>query len=258
MKDGHVHTPFCPHGTKDDFKIYINKAIKEGIDEISFTEHMPLPEMPIDKELFDDCAIHHEDVKPYFKKIDDLKKEYKGIIKINKGFEVDYIEGKEEQIKKDLDKYGSEIEDSILSVHFVKINDEYRCIDMLEDFEYILSKLGSLEEVYNLYFNTVLKSINADLGKYKPKRIGHPTLVRKFALKYPYEYKNVALMEKVVSAIKEKGYEIDYNTAGLRKELCKEIYPSGKFMELVNKYNIKKVYGSDSHQGNDVGEGFNL
>lgn len=258
MKDGHIHTPFCPHGTKDDFKIYINKAIKEGIDEISFTEHMPLPLMPIEKELFDDCAIKHEDVKAYFSKIDDLKKEYNGIIKINKGFEVDYVDGLDSLVKANLDKYGSEIEDSILSVHFVKINNEYRCIDMLEDFEFILETLGSLEEVYNLYFNTLLKSINSDLGKYKPKRIGHPTLVRKFALKYPYEYKNVKLMEETVKAIKEKGYEIDYNTAGLRKELCKEIYPSGKFMDLIDKYNVKKVYGSDSHEGLDVGEGFNL
>ena len=41
MKDGHIHTPYCPHGTDDKFEQYVEKAIKVGLDEISFTEHFP-------------------------------------------------------------------------------------------------------------------------------------------------------------------------------------------------------------------------
>ena len=26
-RDGHIHTPFCPHGTKDTFEEYIEKAL---------------------------------------------------------------------------------------------------------------------------------------------------------------------------------------------------------------------------------------
>ena len=47
-KDGHVHTPFCPHGSKDHFEEYIEKALALGFKEISFTEHAPLPEGFID------------------------------------------------------------------------------------------------------------------------------------------------------------------------------------------------------------------
>ena len=39
MKDGHIHSPYCPHGTKDDFEEYIINAIAAGFTEISFTEH---------------------------------------------------------------------------------------------------------------------------------------------------------------------------------------------------------------------------
>ena len=42
-RDGHIHTPFCPHGTKDSFEEYIEKALSLGFKEISFTEHAPLP-----------------------------------------------------------------------------------------------------------------------------------------------------------------------------------------------------------------------
>ena len=45
-------------------------------------------------------------------------------------------------------------------------------------------------------------------------------------------------------------------TAGMRKEYCLEPYPSGVFSELVDKYDIRKVYGSDSHVSTDVGRFF--
>lgn len=35
LKDGHIHTPYCPHGTDDSFEEYVQKAIQVGLDEIS-------------------------------------------------------------------------------------------------------------------------------------------------------------------------------------------------------------------------------
>ena len=43
MKDGHGQSHYCLHGSDDTFQMYIENAIKAGIDEISFTEHFPLP-----------------------------------------------------------------------------------------------------------------------------------------------------------------------------------------------------------------------
>ena len=141
-------------------------------------------------------------------------------------------------------------------MHFVLYNGKYYAIDMLEDFEILLNELGSLEKVYDLYFNTVKKSISSDLGKYKPNRIGHPTLVRKFCKKYPYDYKNHVLLEEIIKILKDKNIAYDYNTSGLRKELCGEIYSSGLFNEIASKYNVEKVYGSDSHESKDVASEF--
>ena len=173
------------------------------------------------------------------------------------GLEVDYVEGYEEKIKKMLDNYGEYLDEGILSVHFLRLDDVYHCLDMsVDEFGIIAKILGGVEKVYDKYFETLIKSINADLGSYKPKRIGHPTLVRIFNEKYPMDYKNEALIDKVIKTIKENGYEIDFNTAGLRKQYCKETYPSGVFLDKAIKNNIKMVKGSDAHSAKDVGKVF--
>ena len=256
-RDGHIHSPYCPHGTKDSFEMYVEKALEKGLEEITFTEHMPFTSVFLeDKDFQDECAMDIKDIDSYIKDVKEIKKKYEGKIKINLGFEVDYIDGLDEETKEILNKYGDNIEDSILSVHFVKFNGKMEPIDCLEFFESLLNKVGSLEKVYDLYFETLLKSIKADLGVYKPKRIGHPTLIRIFNNKYPIDYKNIELMERVVKEIKDNNYEIDFNTAGLRKPYCKEIYPSGEFLNLIKKYNVQVVYGSDSHKSEDVGKDF--
>ena len=101
-----------------------------------------------------------------------------------------------------------------------------------------------------------MKSIRSDLGKFKPKRIGHPTLVRIFNKKYTANYSNVKLFQEIMDEINKGNYEIDYNTAGLRKEFCGEPYPGGEFYEMAMRNNVKMVYGSDSHFANDVGFNF--
>lgn len=248
MKDGHIHTPYCPHGTDDTFDKYIEKAIEVGLDEISFTEHFPLPNGFKDPAPDDDSSIKLEQMNDYIKDVKNLKNKYKDKLKINIGAEVDYIEGFEDEIKLLLNEYGKYLEDSILSVHMIKIKDKYYCMDFSsEEFEKIVTLLGSIENVYNLYYDTLIKAINSDLGKNKPKRIGHLNLVRKYNKKFPYDYSKNKKLEQLIKLISEKGYELDYNVAGLFKEDCGETYISGYLAELVKKYNIKVVLGSDSH-----------
>lgn len=257
LRDGHIHSPYCPHGTKDSFESYVEQAIKSGLEEMSFTEHMPFAGYFIeDKKFLDECAPSKEIIEKYFKSVEELKPKYKNKIKINTGLEVDYVEGYEEETKNLLNLYGAKLEDGILSVHFIKIGDSYTAIDWKPGFEEAIEKLGTIESVYDNYYETLLKAIKADLGEFKPKRIGHPTLIRIFNKLYPIEYKNRELLEEVVREIKNRNYEIDVNTAGLRKPYCGELYVSDIFKELVEKYDVKKVYGSDSHTASDIGRDF--
>lgn len=259
IRDGHIHSPYCPHGTEDSFELYIGKAIEIGLKEISFTEHMPLPGDFLEPGRHKKCFPDPDLMEEYFRELKLLKEKYKSVIKINAGFEVDFVEGYEEKMKEMLNRFGNMIDDSILSVHMIRLDDGYYCIDARPDeFGMVAEKLGGVEKVYDEYYKTVLKSIRADLGPFKPRRIGHPTLVRIFQKAFPLEYANNELLEEIVREIKKNNYEVDFNTAGMRKPYCGEAYPTGLFADLVKKYGVKVVYGSDSHTASDVGRDFNI
>ena len=120
----------------------------------------------------------------------------------------------------------------------------------------LVEKIGGMDKLYDLYYETMLKSIKCDLGAFKPKRIGHPTLVRKYKADFPNEKYNIKLLESILKEMKKGNYEIDLNTSGLRREKCGEVHPQGIFLDLCLKYNIPMVLGSDSHSSKYVGVEF--
>jgi len=256
-RDGHVHTPFCPHGTKDRFEEYIEKAISMGVEEISFTEHAPLPEGFMDTTPAKDSAISWTEIDFYFEEIERVKNVYKGKIQINSGLEIDYIEGFENEIKHALNKVGSKLDDAILSVHFLKNKQKYDCLDYSPQlFAEMVETYGSVESIYQKYYETVQMSVHADLGTYKPKRIGHITLVHKFQNRFPFAGEERSILFNLLKEIKEKGYSLDYNGAGTAKPLCREPYPPNWVIAEAIKLGIPLVYGSDAHQAKELGQGF--
>ncbi|MFP3326314.1 histidinol phosphatase, partial [Planococcus sp. SIMBA_160] len=70
-----------------------------------------------------------QDLEAYLTKLDQLKQEYKGQLIVKTGLEVDYIKEYEEETSAFLDCYGPELDDGILSVHFLPAGDEYICLD---------------------------------------------------------------------------------------------------------------------------------
>jgi histidinol-phosphatase (PHP family) len=256
IADGHIHSPFCPHGTTDSFEKYIEKAISLEFKEITFTEHAPLPKGFEDPTPTRDSAMNLGDLENYFGTITTLQKKYKTWIKINRGLEVDYIAGYEAEIKGFLSKYGSYIDDSILSVHFLKKGSQYYCLDYSPDgFNEMIDVFGATESIYKSYYGTLLKSIKADLGPSKPRRIGHITLVHKFQKKYPVQRGFEQEIRSVINEMANHGLQLDYNGAGTNKPLCQEPYPPDWVVQEVMKANIKIVYGSDAHQAIDLGQG---
>lgn len=257
MKDGHVHSPYCPHGSLDPFKSYIEKAIEQGYTSMTFTEHAPLPESFQDPVPEKDSGMKREDVENYLSDLQKLKLEYKRDIAILTGFEVDYIRGYEEETKNFLNEYGAELDDSLLSVHFLKGKSSWYCLDYSPDmFKEATEDLGSITAIYKTYFDYVISSIKSDLGPYKPKRIGHMTLIRKFHNLYPSPSNWEALSEGVLQAASQFEVELDYNGAGTKKPHCNETYPTRSIAEKATSMGIPLVYGSDAHQANDIKQGY--
>ena len=73
--DGHTHSQFCPHGSREKTSLMVEKAIRLGFEYYSITEHAPLPpellEYPSSPQ---DTGILSQEVEDYFLHILDLKK----------------------------------------------------------------------------------------------------------------------------------------------------------------------------------------
>src|SRR5690606_12565629 len=123
--------------------------------------------------------------------------------------EVDYIVGYESETREFLNKIGPLLDDAILSVHFLNWQNTYCCIDFSEEvFLDFSTKVGSVKDVYHLYYDTVQQSIEADLGPYKPKRIAHPTLIHKFQLAHGQTIEDDQRVKEILKLMKEKNYEL--------------------------------------------------
>ena len=257
LADGHIHTPFCPHGTKDALEDYINWFIERKVEEITFAEHAPLPEGFKDTTPAKDSGMDREILPLYLEAIRSLKRKYEDRIRINIGLEVDYIEGYENETAAFLDEYGPFLDDSILSVHFLKYLDTYYCLDFSDVyFGKIAEAFGTAEQVYEAYYHTLAKSVKSNLGPYKPKRIGHLTLIRKFQHKYPVSHAYGKQIDEILNEMKLRGLALDYNGAGTAKPYCLETYPDYATAEKAISMGIPLVYGSDAHQVKDLGQGF--
>lgn len=258
--DFHVHTQFCPHGADDLMEQYVVTAIERGLTHLSFTEHAPLPTGFEDPVPAKDSAMCKEDLSAYFAEGARLKEKYKDKISIHIGFEVDYIVGYEKETEAFLNEFGKKMDDAILSVHMLQApNDEYVCVDYsLEEFKRIIKLFGSVEAVYQAYYDTVIQSLHASLGKYKPTRIGHITLIEKFSKSIKPEISFRNKIYEILKLVKQKNYSLDANTAGFFKKDCGSSYPPPAWMKIANENKIPLVYGSDSHRAADIGVGFDL
>ncbi|MBM7584974.1 histidinol-phosphatase (PHP family) [Bacillus pakistanensis] len=259
IHDGHIHTPYCPHGTTDAFEKYIETALNLGYEQMTFTEHAPLPQGFTDSTPTKDSGMKSEHLQEYFFKITEMKNQYKGQITILAGLEVDYIEGFEKETTQLLNEVGPSLDDSILSVHFLKHKDSWDCLDYSADFfEGMIGRYGSLEQIHEKYYDTVLHSIKADLGHYKPKRIGHMTLVHKFKKRFPLQKSFQSKVDEILFLVAKQGLELDYNGAGFSKRFCQDSYPPEYIAQQALKLNIPLIYGSDAHQARDLGQGRNV
>lgn len=258
-RDGHIHSPYCPHGTTDTFTQYIEKAIAESFTDITFTEHAPLPLGFVDPTPNKDSGMNPAYLMPYFEDLQHLQKQYAQDIRIRIGLEIDYIIGFERETRSFLDTYGHFLDDAILSVHFLKWQDNFVCIDYsAETFKDFSRELGSVEHVYDLYYDTVLQSIHADLGQYKPKRIGHPSLIHKFQLAHNVKIDDTIRIREILDVMKKQGYELDLNSAGLSKAHCQEPYPPFSLIDYSKSIGLPFVFGSDAHAAVDLHQHYNV
>ncbi|KRN28552.1 histidinol-phosphatase HisJ [Liquorilactobacillus mali] len=269
-KDGHTHTELCPHGSGDSTAEMIEKAIELGFSEYCITEHAPLPKRFASEfrgsiEGLETASLEWSQLDDYFKLCANLQKKYGDVINIKVGFEVDYLPGFEKEIKQFLDEYGAQTQENILSVHFMKGTDNgFWCVDYdtVEFADGFSNFLADPRNLYHRYLELIQQAVSANLGKYAPQRIGHMNLIKKyqdyFELPAKFDANNLELITGILNNIKRQKRELDFNTAGLYKPYCNEVYPGSQIIQMACEKKIPLVFGSDAHSIAEVGHGYHL
>ncbi|MGM9987409.1 MAG: histidinol-phosphatase HisJ [Bacillaceae bacterium] len=262
--DAHTHTHYCPHGSGDHVEDMIHRAVELGFDEYHITEHPPLPtsftEQLVPKEAIETLTMNEQQTEDYIREMLLLKEKYRHVITLKVGFEMDYLPEHTEWTKQFLNEYGKYCDTGLLSVHFMKGNGGWRCVDYkAEDTkEGLVDYYGSVENFQLAYYDYVQQSVLADLGPYKPTRIGHMTLCNKFQ-NYLHIQQNELVdkkIEETLIVVRDNGYTLDLNTAGLFKPYCQQTYPTTSVIQKATALRIPFLYGSDSHGVKDVGRGY--
>lgn len=265
--DGHTHTQYCLHGSKEPTELFIERAIELGFDTYTVSEHPPLPasflsRCPYPPSSFQDVAMNEDLLESYFRDMVHLKRKYRDRIRVLVGLEVDHLPGDEQWTRSLLTEYGSHLDDALLSVHHLEGAGGVRGVDMwAQDVEVgLVRHYGGYAEFQRAYYAEVKRALLCGLGPHKPRRIGHLTLCNKFQHCFAESGRPSAslwrLIGEVLDMVKDMGYALDANMAGLFKEHCREPYPSPEVFAAARRMGIPFVYGSDAHAVADVGRGY--
>lgn len=233
--DYHLHTSLCRHAEGNPADYYA-AAKKIGLHEICFTDHAPAP-CGYDARY----RMHIDQFKDYAAAVRELRKR-PGAPRVLFGIEADYYAGCRNFLERWL---AAQPFDVVLgSVHYIgewgfdspENRAVWETIDIRHAWRDYFALVGKLAE--SRLFDVLT---HPDL----PKKFGHRIddhLLRELA---------APALDRIAAA----GMALEINTAGLRKPVG-EIYPAELILRLAREREIPITFGSDAHQPEDVGAGF--
>jgi histidinol-phosphatase (PHP family) len=243
LTDYHVHlrpdeadTPAGRFFTAGNAERYRETAAERGIEELGVSEHihrftaaLEIWQHPFWREQA------HDDLERY---VEFVREE----TDLRLGIEMDYVEGREDQIANVLDRH--EWDYVVGSVHFLR----QEAVDMRGEFD-VWGRGERPERVWARYFETLAHA--ALSGLYDV--MAHPDLVKVWGVMPETDPRRY--YEPAVEAFLEAGVAVEVSTAGLRKPVG-EIYPSRAFLEMVADAGLPIALSSDAHLPEHLGFGY--
>ena len=249
IADYHVHSEFSDD-SRETMEKQIETAIRLGLDEICFTDHVDYgikkdwDEGDIEWRGGDGMSYDMSEKDPlanvnypeYFGKLLRMKETYKERIRIKQGLEFGVQSITIPQYEKLYDRYQNELDFVLLSMHQVN-NQEF----WTQDFQ-----RGKTQKEYNEeYYKEILKVIT-DYKHYSV--LAHLDLIVRYDKNgiYPFEEVKDIIAEILKTAIRDdKGIEV--NTSSWHYGL-KDTQPSRAILKLYKDLGGKIItIGSDAH-----------
>lgn len=246
----HSHTYRCGHADLDmEDEEYIKEYIKMGFKKIAFTDHCP-EKNEIDKRP--NIRMNYNQKAEYITSIESLREKYKDKIKIETGYEVEYLPKDEENLR-ELKKECNKI---ILGQHFIYDNNEDLKIFGRDDYE---------DEDLIRYAKYIEKAMQLSL----PDIIAHPDIYMMNRVQFGYiedktanmicksaEKYNIPLeinLNNIFANTYFKNRALNNESLEKQKERLKDVfYPCKEFWNIATKYDIKVLYGIDAHHRGQI------
>jgi len=236
LVDYHIHTKLCGHAVGEP-EAYVREAIRKGLGEIGFADHMPLLRIR-DPHL----TMRPEDLPRYVEMVEEVRSQFDEIV-IRLGIEMDYIPGQMDEIWEAAGGY--DFDYVYGAVHFIDGWD-------FGDSRYLSSYHGKdRDAIYRRYFELFCEAARS--GGFDI--MAHPDLVKKHGIRTSLPVGE--MYEAAAEALAEGGVAIEINTSGLRKKAL-DLYPALPFLRACAERKISVTLGSDAHAPGQVGMDFDL
>ena len=230
----HTHTSRCGHASGTDEQ-YVRAAIKQGFDELGFSDHVPWPY----EDGFTNPGVRMSvlQLSQYLNSVRELAERYRDKIHILAGFECeyfpDYMNWLEDMAAE------NELDYLIFGNHYEE-SDEYgfyfgatRTPDML-----------------SRYVKTAIKGIQTGLFAY----IAHPDL---FMRSYkPFDENCRAAAKDLCQACRAMNLPMEYNVhdrfiSGITH---RKSYPDPEFFDIVRQEGVRVLIGLDAHEPRELSD----
>ncbi len=235
-KDCHTHPNIINNPNQVDE--FIKRAISIGLDEIHFTDHMPV--FPTDWES---DRIPFERLENYCEIIKEKAEQYADKITIRCGIEIDYHPNDKKLIESILEKGNFDV---VLGSSHLS-TDGY---GMEEFAEVVLKNYASAAK--SGYFTTL-----AHLDYYRrpyAEGEGYNFATGEFDAAKLFE----PLLREIFSEMEKNNITLEINAAPLYAGFDKSDlpYPHPGILAIASEYNLKYAYGSDAHSADRIAYGY--
>jgi len=230
--DYHMHTKLCKHASGEMIE-YVEQAMKLGLEEIAFTDHIPLPD---DFDRAHRMSFSQMDI--YLNEVEKLKTRFGDNIRILTGIEADFYDGYEDYLADFLKRFPMDI--VILSVHFIR---DWPAGNWA--FSYYFPG-RPLNEIYSDYLQALMRGVKTGLFNV----LGHLDLIKRDEARLLEA--NEEEVRQLLALVQQQKMAVEINTSGLRKEIG-EPYPHRSIWPLLAEFKLPVTIGSDAHTPNQVG-----
>ena len=216
---------------------YVERAIQLGLQEVGFSDHNPLPDGRSSNVRMAEAELDY-----YVERVTELHYRYRGKIDVMLGLELDYLEGLEDYLQKQVASYPWDY--VIGSIHF--LDNECRHGTWPRPYA------GDPHELYARYFELMRQMVRSGLCDI----VAHFDVVKRSGI-----FPGVGEADDVtrtLQEIKDRNVAVEINTSGYRHTELPEPqpYPSFPIVEQALALEIPLMVNSDAHMPEQVGMQF--